>query len=56
MRFISFVVRSVMRRRVRSALTVVGIAVAVGSVVSLVGISHESVSYTHLTLPTIYSV
>lgn len=31
-----------MRRRVRSALTVIGIAVAVGSVVALVGISRES--------------
>lgn len=42
MRFLSFVFRSVMRRRVRSALTVIGIAVAVGSVVALVGISRES--------------
>lgn len=42
MRFLSFVFRSVMRRRVRSALTVMGIAVAVGSVVALVGISRES--------------
>lgn len=42
MRFFSFVLRSVMRRPVRSALTIIGIAVAVGSVVALVGISNDS--------------
>jgi putative ABC transport system permease protein len=39
MRFSSFVLKNVFRRRTRSALTMVGIAVAVGAVVSLVGIS-----------------
>jgi putative ABC transport system permease protein len=40
MRFYSFVLKNVIRRRVRSSLTVVGMAVAVGAVVALVGISH----------------
>lgn len=39
MRFGTFVVKNVIRRRVRSSLTVVGMAVAVGAVVALVGIS-----------------
>jgi putative ABC transport system permease protein len=39
MRFYSFVLKNVVRRRVRSSLTVIGMAVAVGSVVALVGIS-----------------
>jgi putative ABC transport system permease protein len=39
MRFYTFVLRNVFRRRVRSSLTVVGMAVAVGAVVALVGIS-----------------
>lgn len=39
MRFYSFVLKNVFRRRVRSSLTVIGMAVAVGAVVALVGIS-----------------
>src|SRR5690348_14599966 len=39
MRFYSFVFKNVLRRRVRSSLTVIGMAVAVGAVVALVGIS-----------------
>jgi len=40
MRFYTFVFKNVIRRRVRSTLTVIGMAVAVGAVVALVGISH----------------
>jgi putative ABC transport system permease protein len=43
MRFYSFVLKNVFRRRVRSMLTVVGMAVAVGAVVALVGVSSSSV-------------
>jgi putative ABC transport system permease protein len=43
MRFYTFVLKNVVRRRVRSTLTVVGMAVAVGAVVALVGISSSSV-------------
>jgi putative ABC transport system permease protein len=39
MRFYTFVLKNVIRRRVRSSLTVIGMAVAVGAVVALVGIS-----------------
>ena len=39
MRFYQFVLKNVFRRKVRSALTVTGMAVAVGAVVALVGIS-----------------
>ena len=39
MRFYQFVLRNVFRRRMRSALTIIGVAVALGAVVSLVGIS-----------------
>ena len=39
MRFYTFVLKNVVRRRVRSSLTVIGMAVAVGAVVALVGIS-----------------
>jgi putative ABC transport system permease protein len=39
MRFSTFVIKNIVRRRVRSALTVIGVAVAVGAVVALVGIS-----------------
>ena len=42
MRFYSFVFKNVIRRRVRSTLTVIGMAVAVGAVVALVGISSSS--------------
>jgi putative ABC transport system permease protein len=40
MRFYSFVFKNVVRRRVRSTLTVIGMAVAVGAVVALVGVSN----------------
>jgi putative ABC transport system permease protein len=43
MRFYTFVLKNVLRRRVRSCLTVIGMAVAVGAVVALVGISNSSV-------------
>lgn len=39
MRFFHFVLKNVGRRRTRSALTIAGMAIAVGAVVSLVGIS-----------------
>jgi len=39
MRFWTFVLKNVVRRRVRSCLTIIGMAVAVGAVVALVGIS-----------------
>jgi putative ABC transport system permease protein len=42
MRFYTFVLKNVIRRRMRSSLTVIGVAVAVGAVVSLVGISNSS--------------
>jgi putative ABC transport system permease protein len=42
MRFFTLVLRSVMRRRMRSALTVIGIAIAVAAVVALIGISRQS--------------
>jgi putative ABC transport system permease protein len=43
MRFHTFVLKNVVRRRVRSVLTIVGMAVAVGAVVALVGISSSSI-------------
>jgi putative ABC transport system permease protein len=43
MHFHTFILRNVLRRRVRSSLTVVGLAVAVGAVVALVGISNSSI-------------
>ncbi len=42
MRFYTFVLKNVVRRRMRSSLTVIGVAVAVGAVVALVGISNSS--------------
>ena len=39
MRFYTFVMKNVGRRRVRSLLTISGMAIAVGAVVALVGIS-----------------
>ncbi|MEN6458486.1 MAG: ABC transporter permease [Thermoguttaceae bacterium] len=44
MRFHTFVLKNLVRRRVRSTLTIVGMAVAVGGVVALVGISSGSVN------------
>jgi putative ABC transport system permease protein len=40
MRFLTFVLKNLLRRKVRTALTVAGVAVAVGAVVALVGIAH----------------
>jgi putative ABC transport system permease protein len=39
MRFSTFVLKNIIRRRVRSSLTIIGVAVAVGAVVALVGIA-----------------
>jgi putative ABC transport system permease protein len=39
MRFSTFVIKNIVRRRVRSSLTIIGVAVAVGAVVALVGIA-----------------
>ncbi|HEX3315423.1 MAG TPA: ABC transporter permease [Gemmataceae bacterium] len=41
MNFISFVLKNLTRRPVRTALTVLGLAVAVGSMIALLGISHN---------------
>jgi putative ABC transport system permease protein len=42
MRFHTFVLKNVIRRPLRSSLTIIGVAVAVGAVVALVGISNSS--------------
>lgn len=42
MRFHTFVLKNVIRRRMRSTLTVVGVAVAVGGVVALIGVSSST--------------
>ncbi|MBN1395998.1 MAG: ABC transporter permease [Pirellulales bacterium] len=42
MRFYTFVFKNVVRRRVRSTLTVIGMALAVGAVVALVGVSRST--------------
>jgi hypothetical protein len=42
MRFYTFVLKNVIRRPVRSSLTVIGMAVAVGAVVALIGVSSGS--------------
>lgn len=39
MRFSSFIVKNIVRRRMRSCLTIIGVAAAVGAVVAFVGIS-----------------
>ena len=39
MRFFTFILKNIARRRFRSTFTVVGVAMAVGAVVALVGIS-----------------
>ena len=39
MHFLDFVLRNILRRKVRSALTGVGVAVAIAAVVALTGIS-----------------
>src|SRR5262245_55317171 len=41
MYFITFVLKNLTRRPVRTALTVLGLAVAVGSMIALLGISHN---------------
>jgi putative ABC transport system permease protein len=43
MRFVTFVLKNIGRRRVRSALTVVGIAVAVGAMVAFVGLAETMI-------------
>ena len=43
MRFYAFVLKNVIRRRVRSFLTAIGMAVAVGAVVALIGVSNSSI-------------
>ena len=40
MRFLTLILKNLARRKVRSALTVVGVAVAVGTLVALLGIAH----------------
>lgn len=42
MHFHTFVMKNVIRRRVRSSLTIIGVAVAVGGVVALIGISNST--------------
>jgi putative ABC transport system permease protein len=49
MRFSTFVFKNVLRRRVRSALTLTGMALAVGALVTLVGIS-DSIQETFVDL------
>ncbi len=39
MRFLTFILKNIARRRFRSTFTVVGVAMAVGAVVALVGVS-----------------
>jgi putative ABC transport system permease protein len=41
MTFLSFILKNLARRRMRTALTVLGLAVAVGSVIALRGVSHS---------------
>src|SRR5688572_30759888 len=41
MHFATFVLKNLLRRRVRTALTVLGLAVAVGSMIALLGVSHN---------------
>src|SRR5687767_102712 len=41
MHFLAFIVKNLTRRPVRSALTVLGLAVAVGTMIALRGISHN---------------
>ncbi len=49
MRFITFVLKSLARRRFRSVVTILGVALAVGAVVALVGISRDFTdSFAHL--------
>jgi putative ABC transport system permease protein len=40
MYFLTFILKNLIRRRVRSVLTIMGVAVAVGAVVALLGITH----------------
>ncbi|MDB5306287.1 MAG: yknZ 1 [Gemmataceae bacterium] len=41
MYFVSFILKNLIRRPIRTALTVLGLAVAVGSMIALLGISHN---------------
>jgi putative ABC transport system permease protein len=41
MYFATFILKNLLRRRVRTALTVLGLAVAVGSMIALLGVSHN---------------
>ncbi|MBA4062292.1 MAG: hypothetical protein C0501_01035 [Isosphaera sp.] len=41
MHFATFILKNLTRRRVRTALTVVGLGVAVGSMIALLGVSHN---------------
>ncbi len=41
MLFVTFILKNLIRRPVRSALTVLGLAVAIGSLIALLGISHN---------------
>jgi putative ABC transport system permease protein len=41
MYFVTFILKNLLRRRVRTALTVLGLAVAVGSMIALLGVSHN---------------
>ena len=41
MYFISFILKNLTRRPVRTALTVLGLAVAVGAMIALLGMSHN---------------
>ena len=49
MRFLTFIIKNLVRRPMRSCLTLLGVALAVGAVVALVGISRGFVdSFVHL--------
>ena len=39
--FISFILKNLTRRPIRSSLTILGLGVAVGSMVALLGVSHN---------------
>jgi putative ABC transport system permease protein len=41
MYFVTFILKNLLRRRTRTALTVLGLAVAVGSMIALLGVSHN---------------
>src|SRR5687768_9064325 len=41
MYFATFILKNLFRRKIRTALTVLGLAVAVGSMIALLGVSHN---------------